>query len=220
MLIEQLISPIVPTLLPTDTGSRALHLMEENNLLQLPLVADDKYMALVKENDVLDWESPESSLDKADFLQYRPAVFASGHPFEALRIAHQQNLTVVPVVDNDNTYIGAITRYDLLNYIAENSGIENPGGIIVLEIAPGNYSLYEIARICESEEVMLISTQVYTNPASQKLEVTLKTNRTDLQGVIQALERHEYKVKEVYGQHAHEEDMMGRYNMLMNYINM
>jgi len=220
MVIEQLISPVVPTLLPTDTGSRALFLMEENNLTQLPLVVDAKYLALVQENDVLDWDTPESPLSKANFLNYRPAVFASGHPYEAMRVAHQQNLSVLPVVDNENTYIGAITRDDLLKYITENSGVDNPGGIIVIELDPRDYSLSEIARLCESEDVIIISTQLATNKATGKLEVTLKTNRTDLSGLASALERHKYTVQQVYGEQAHYEDMLDRYNLLMNYINM
>ena len=220
MVIEQLISPVVPTLLLSDTGSRALFLMEENNLTQIPLIAEEKYMALVQENDVLDWETPESPLSKASFLTYRPAVFANGHPYEALRVAHQQNLSIVPVVDNENTYIGAITRDDLLKYITEYSGVDNPGGIIVIELDARDYSLSGIARICESEDAIVISTQLVTNKVSGKIEVTLKTNRTDLQGLASAFERHNFIVKQVYGEQAHYEDMLDRYNLLMNYINM
>ena len=220
MVIEELISPIVPTLLPSDTGNRALFLMEESNLNQIPLVAEEQYISLVQENDVLDWDNPETQLGKADFLNYRPAVFASGHPYEALRLAHQQNLSVVPVVDNENKYLGAITRDDLLKYITENAGLDNPGGIIVLEITPQNYSLHEIARICENEDVLIISTQLHNNRANNKLEITIKTNRTNLEGVAASFERHKYKVKEVYGEKAHQEDLLDRYKLLMNYINM
>jgi CBS domain-containing protein len=220
MDIQQLISPIVPTLMPSDTGNRALFLMEENNLTQIPLVAEEKYMALVQENDVLDWDTPESPLSKATFLNYRPAVFGNGHPFEALRVAHQQNLSVVPVVDNDNTYLGAITRDDLLRYITENSGLDNPGGIIVIEMDPRDYSLSEIARICENEDAIIISTQLRTNKVSGKLEVTLKTNRTDLQAIAASFERYNFDVKQVHGEQAQYEDMLERYKLLMNYINM
>jgi len=219
MVIEQLISPVVPTLVPSDTGNTALHLMEENNLTQLPLVNEEQYLGLVQENDVLDWNNPDNSLDKAE-LSYRPAVFASGHPYDALRIANSQNLSIVPVVDNENRYIGSITRNDLLKYITENSGLDSPGGIIVLEVAANNYSLYEIARICESEEVMVISSQVHTNSDTGKLEVTLKTNRTNLGGLAASFERHKYIVKEVYGEQEGKDDVMDRYKLLMNYINM
>jgi CBS domain-containing protein len=219
MLIEQLISPEVPTLIPSDTGNTALHLMEENNLTQLPLVKEDQYMGLIQEDDVLDWKNPETQLDMTE-LQYKPAVFANGHPYDALRIANSQNLSIVPVIDNENRYVGAITRNDLLKYITENSGLDNPGGIIVLEIDPRNYSLYEIARICESEEVLIISTQLFTNRATGKLEITLKTNRTNLGGIVSAFERHKFTVKEVYGQTDNPDDVLDRYNLLMNYINM
>lgn len=220
MVIEQLISPVVPTLIPSDTGDKALLLMDENNLEQLPLVVEDKYMALVQEDDLLDWDKHESALQGADFLSYRPAVLASGHPYEAIRLAHQQNLSIVPVVDTENTYLGAITRNDLLRYITEKTGLDNPGGIIVLEIDPRNYSLYEIARICESEEVLLISTQIFSNKITGKLEVTLKTNRTSLSAVVSALERHNYKVIEVFGDNSDNEGLTDRFNLLMNYINM
>jgi acetoin utilization protein AcuB len=220
MIIEQLISPIVPTLLLSDTGSRALFLMEENNLTQLPLIAEEKYMALVQETDVLDWDTPESPLSMANFLNYRPAVFGTGHPYEALKVAHQQNLSIVPVVDNEYTYLGSITRDDLLRYITENSGVENPGGIIVIELEPRNYSLSEIARICENEDVIIISTQLKTNKETGKIDVTLKTNRTDLQALVASFERHEFIVKHVYGEQVHQEDIMDRFQLLMNYINM
>mgnify|MGYP003577537215 CR=1 FL=1 len=193
--------------------------MDENNLEQLPVVADEKYMGLVQENDLLDMADPDAKLDAAE-LSYRPAVLASGHPYDALRLAHQQNLSIVPVVDNENTYVGAITRNDLLKYITEKSGLDNPGGIIVLEIDPRNYSLTEIARICESEEVLLISTQIFSNRATGKLEITLKTNRTNLGGIVAALERYNYKVLEVFGDSSQDEGMIDRYNLLMNYLNM
>lgn len=220
MLIEQLISSVVPTLLPSDTGSKALLLMEENNFTQLPLVIEDNYMALVNENDVLEWGEPESQLSHADFLSYRPAVFASGHPFDALRIAHAQDISIVPVIDNDNKYLGSITRNDLFNYLTENSGIDNPGAIIILEISPRDYTLYEIARICENEDVQIISMQVHTVRQTGMFEMTIKTNRTDLKGLVSSLERHNYKVKDVYGEINNPEDIKDRYNLLMNYINM
>ena len=219
MMIEQLISPIVPTLQPTNTGSQALHLMEENNFIQLPLIIDDLYQALIHENDVLDWDAPESPLSVAAFLNYKPAVFASSHPFDALRIAHAQNLSIVPVIDNENRYLGAITSHELLKYITENSGLDTPGGIIVLEISPRNYTLFEIARICENEDVMLTSTQLRTTHKGM-LEVTLKTNRADIDAVVASLERHNYKVIEVHGELAHDEDITDRFKNLMNYINM
>ncbi len=220
MLIEKLISPVVPMLQATDTGNQALVLMEENHLSHLPLVIEDKYMALVKENQLLDWITPECPLSAADFLNYKPAVFASGHPYDALKIASEFNLDIVPVVDISNKYIGSITKNDLLRFVTENGGLDSPGGIIILEMAPNNYSLSEIARLCENEDVNIISTQLRNIPETGMIEVTIKTNRTDLGALVSSFERHDYIIKDMYGVVGEEYDMMDNYRQLMTYLNM
>ena len=219
MSMMRLISPIIPTLQPTDTGSRAITLMEETHLSQLPLVQDDNYLALVQESEVLDWDTPDKELSDPRWLNYKPAIMAAAHPFEALRIVNQMNLSVLPVVDIEGKYVGAVTKDTLLKYLAENTGLDVVGGIIVLEIQPHNYSLYQIARICENEDVTVLNTQVVTNTQGV-MEVTLKTNRTALEALVSSFERHEYKVLAVYGDSKDMADVMGKYNLLMNYINM
>ena len=219
MSIVRLISPLVPTLSPADTGSRALALMEDNGFSQLPVISEENYVALVQEYDVLDWATPDKELSSAAFLSFRPAIQLSSHPYEALRIINQMNLSVLPVLDIDNKYTGSVTRASLLNYMAEKSGLEGPGGIIVLEMEQNNYSLFQIARICENEDITIINLQIYTTPAGT-LEVTLKANRTSLDALVSSFERHSYTVKEVYGETKNIEDVMGKYNLLMNYLNM
>lgn len=219
MTIEKLISPSVPQLALTDTGIKALSLMEEAKLSQLALVSEGKYIALISENDLLDWDTPELPLSAGNFLDYKPAAFAQGHPFDAMRIANRQHLSILPVVDADNTYIGSITQEELLRYITENSGVDNPGGILVVEMLPRNYSLSQIARICENEEVNIISFQLH-NGNDGKIEITLKTNRTNLSALAASFERHNITVKEVYGELQNVDDAMERYGLLMNYLNM
>jgi hypothetical protein len=114
--------------------------------------------------------------------------------------------------------VGSITLDDLLKFITEYSGLDNPGGIIILELEPRQYSLSEIARICENEDVTIISSQLTNNRESGKIEVTLKTNRTNLEALVSSFERREYVVKEVFGAQAGQEDVMDRYRSLMHYL--
>ena len=220
MLIEELISPEVPTLLPTDTGARALFLMDEAHLTQLPLVKDNEYLGLIAENDLLDLENTDRMLDSASFSDYRPAISVTGHPFEALRIANEENLNVLPVIDASQHYLGSITRNNLLRFITVNSSLDTPGGIIILQLEPRQYSLSEIARICESEDVTIVASQMHTIAETGFMEVTLKTNKTNLEALISSFDRHEYTIKEVFGAVSGADDVMDRYRLLMNYINM
>lgn len=220
MSVQKITNYDIPTILPTDTGDTALRLMDEHDIKQIPVVADNQYMALLKEDDMLDWDTPEQPVSASDFLRYSPAVSVNGHAYDAIRIAYNQNITVVPVVDNENNYKGAVTLETMMNYVAENSSLDSPGGVMVIEVNPLDYSLVEIARISESEEVSILATTLHNNKATNKLELTIKTNRNNLDALATTYERFGYTVKEVYGEHSNREDMMDRYNLLMAYINM
>ena len=220
MSMTRLISPLVPTLLPSDTGTRALELMEENKLTELPVVMDEIYEAIVKEDDLLELPDAEVTLhDTGLLLTYKPAIISSAHPYEALRLMTQMELDVLPIINIDQKYLGSVTKDTMLRYVADNSSIDIAGGIIVLEMEARNYSLYEIARICENEDVTIMNSHVSTT-AEGTMEVTIKTNRTALEAVVSSLERHDYRVKDVYGDQKNMEDVMGKYNLLMNYLNM
>jgi hypothetical protein len=89
----------------------------------------------------------------------------------------------------------------------------------VLEIAPRNYTLVDIARICENEDVIIMNAMVHPNETGM-LEITLKLNRSSLDAVVSSFERHSYHVLGVYGENNSDDDVTSKYNLLMNYINM
>jgi acetoin utilization protein AcuB len=104
--------------------------------------------------------------------------------------------------------------------LSEHGSILEPGGIITLEIKPNDYSLSEIARICESNDITILQSGVYTNMETGMLDVTLKINRMEFSALVASFERYEYRVKEMYGESPAFENLLNRYNLLMNYINM
>lgn len=219
MIIDKITSQDVPTLKPEDTGSKALDLMEEYKLPQLPVVSGDTYITLVQEADILEWKDPGETLGKADLSTFKPIIPIHAHPYEAMKIMDQMNLSVLPVMDKDQKYVGCVTRDSLLKYISENSGIEAPGGIVVLEVAPRSYSLYEIARICENEDISILNVHIHTTDNGM-MDVTLKLNKTAIDAVVSSFERHGYHIQEVFGEESGKEDITDKYNQLMNYINM
>jgi len=221
MFIHQLISPEIPALKPADTGDRALQLMQDLHVAHLSLVDGEEYKALVREDDLLNWDTPEMALSSATFLNdFRPVVYGNQHPYEAVRRAVQQHISIVPVIDDANKYLGAVSRSDLLDYLNNNSGLDQGGGIVTLEMKPIDYSLSEIARICENNDVIVLNVQVFTYPDREMMEVVLKTNTKEIQSLIASFERYEYTVREIFGDLPSMESMMDRYQSLMHYITM
>ncbi len=220
MVNETITENTIPLLDSADTIDRALQLMEDNDLQCLPLVEEDKYLALIKEDDLLELSHTDLPLAETSLLLFRPAVAASAHPYDAVRMLHNTGLQLIPVVDNENTYLGCISQKGLYKYLTEHSGINTPGAIIVLELQPNNYSLYEIARICENEDIIITQVQLSNAKESGRLELTLKTNRNDIRGVVDALERYNYTVVQTFGEADFNENIQNRFDLLMNYLNM
>ncbi len=219
MNLELLTDKNIPVLSPNDLIEKSLRIMDESRLTGLPVLSEEYYVAFVMEDTLLEYSDSSQTLSAAGVLTYKPAIGSQSHPFDAITIMHQAALPLLPVVDVENKYSGCITKDNLLGYITNNSGIANPGGILVLEILPRNYSMYEIARICENEDVILLAMHAHTNERGM-LEITMKLNRTVLDSVVASFERHNYHVQEVYGKDTNNEDIIGKYNLLMNYINM
>lgn len=219
MNIDFFILHSLPFLSTGDTVARAIDILDETKLTGLPVVDGEEYQALVTEDALMEVADQSMTLEQAGLLHFKPAVLSSTHPLDAVAVMHQNLLPMLPVVDASRKYLGSVPPENLIGYVAENSGISNPGGIIVLEIPPRNYSLFDIARLCENEDVIILSLLSRTNERGM-LELTLKLNRTVLDAVISSFERHKYHVVESYGRDADTDDLRDNYRQLMNYLNM
>jgi len=216
---KSLISYELPVLSLSDSGTKAMRLMNEYRVFHLPLVQRDNYLALISEDDLLDWDTPEEALSLAEFVNFRPAIQSQTHPFEAMKLAKEFNLSVVPVVDQQNHYVGVVTTEGLFNFTADNNAVTEPGGILVLEMEQRNYSLSEISRICESNDISILCLFVKTKDESEMQHVTLKVNKTDVQSLVATFERFSYNIVETYAIENHKEDLRSNYDQLMHFIN-
>lgn len=215
----ELISEEITPLKHTDTGDKALQWMSDLKLNHLPVLKNGVFVGLLSEDDLLD----RSDLSKTLTLLFdhlpRPYVKGTSHIYEVLNIAAIDHLTVVPVLDDKENYLGSITVLSLIYKIADTGSIKEKGGIIVLEMSETDYSLAQISQIIESENAKVLSSFITSDALSKKLELTLKINRLDLGRIIRALERYDYTVKAKYQSDSFDDDMKDRYDELMNYLN-
>jgi predicted transcriptional regulator len=210
----------MPQLGASDSGLHALELMQAFHVSELPIVVDSKFFTLIKEEDILNWDKPEQLLSTRHFPDFRPVIYMKAHPYEAAARITELDLSILPVLDEEDKFAGLVTRSELLNFFCDNSGLMQAGGIMVISLKPVDYSLSEIARICENNDIILLNTQIYTYPGRELMDVILKTNRKELQALKASFERYDYQVKEIYGELPAQADLIDRYRLLMNYINM
>jgi acetoin utilization protein AcuB len=220
MLAKDLVLDIVPPLKTSDTGLKALAWMDEFKVSHLPIVNDTEFLGLISDADILDLNAPEEAIGNHRLSLIRPFVDHEAHIFDVLHLVAEMHLTLVPIVENTNQYVGVITTQYLAEKLAEMLGADQPGGIIMLEIDEKDYTLAQIAQIVESNDAKILSSYAYKNPHGTDMLITLKINRGELNGILQTFYRYQYNVVASYQTDAFTEDIKQRYDLFMNYINM
>jgi len=195
-------------------------MMEEFKISHLPIVNHTDFLGMVSEEDIINVNAPDDALGSYHLSLSQPYVRANQHIYEVIKLVADLHLSVIPVLDSEQKYLGLITIRDLIQNLATLSSIKDPGGIIVLEVNERDYSLSQIAQIVESNDCKILSCYVNTIPDSTQMNVVIKVNRTDLRNVLATFTRYNYIIKGSYMETGSSDDMRDRFDMLMNYLDM
>jgi acetoin utilization protein AcuB len=218
MIAKDLISDEIPPLKHTDTGETALNWMDEFKVSHLPVMKNGNFVGLISENDILDRLDVSETLDKLFDHLPRPYVLSAAHIYEVLFRVSEHKITVIPVLDEDETYVGCISVHHLVTLIANTGSIKETGGIIVLEVSRVDYSLAQIAQIVESNNARILSSYIMSVPDSTKLEVTLKINQIELDRILRTFERYDYVIAASFQKGKFDDDLQLRYESLLNFL--
>jgi CBS domain-containing protein len=147
-------------------------------------------------------------------------VHKDNHIFEVAILMHKLKLSVLPVLNADHYYLGAISIFDLARRFANLFSLQELGGVIVLEMNVHNYSMVEISQIVESNNVKILSCFIDKKPGTNNLDVILKLDHEDLSPLIQTFMRYDYNVKAVYLDHSMINDLyQDRFDQFMKFMN-
>ncbi len=222
MLLRNLIHDLVPPLKTTDTAQRALQWMDAFRQSNLPVISETgAYMGMVYEKDLMKLEIKDVPLFTLSIPFNRLYVNEYQHIFDAIKFSANNDFTVIPVLNDNEQYLGLLTVMDIIRALAEANSVQNPGGIVVLEVDKTRYTLGEITRIVESEGAQILSASAVVSIADPEIvEVTLKINFIDLTRILAGFYRHNFDVKASYHQSEFQPDLQSRYDAFMNYLKM
>jgi len=219
MFAAEIISDAIPSLRADDTVQKALDRMNDFKLKHLPVVNEVTLLGLVSEDDLLNIDNHGTLLSDNAVNILNVFVLSNVHTYDVIRLLSQLKLTAVPVLDQQKNYIGLISINNMVNAVAEQYAVNEPGGIIVLEISNRDNSLAHIAQIVEADNAQVLSSYVNSFENSTRLEVTLKVNKTEITSLVASFERYDYLVKEVYNNTQIDDGSQERYDSFMNYLN-
>jgi acetoin utilization protein AcuB len=220
MLAVELIANALPPIHTSDTVQKVFDRMVEFRVRHLPIVNQEQFLGLISEDDLIEISDYQTEVGALALSLVNPYVLEDQHIYDVIRLFHEQQLTIVPVLDIKKNYLGVISINTMNEYFARLTSVSQPGGIIVLEINNKNNSLAHMAQIVESDNAQILSSYVYQHPDSTRMEVTLKVNKQDISTIIATFLRYEYDIKATFNHTGDNDNSRDRYDSLMNYLNL
>ncbi|MCF6356719.1 MAG: CBS domain-containing protein [Draconibacterium sp.] len=220
MLAQNLISDVIPSVKSSENGQVALDLMDLYRVSHIPVVDDSEYLGLVSDKLIYDLNLLEEpvgqELDKLDASH----AHKDQHIFEVAMVMYKLKISVLPVLDDNHFYIGAITLYDLARRFASLFSLQEIGGVLVLEMNVNDYSLVQISKIVENNGGKVLSSFLDRKPGTSNLNVILKLDTEELSSITQSFTRFGYNIKAVYLDNSVLDDLYNdRYDQFMKYMN-
>ena len=219
MFSKDFLTKDIPPLNLTDSGSVALSQMEDFKLKHLPVVNGTNYVCLVSEKDIFQMRNPKYSIK--NITLFAPCVGEEAPVLEILRTMSKNQLTLLPVVNLNGEYKGAITQNRLIKSLDELCNKDFDGALIALEVNPQDYSLSQIIHLVEQNSANVLSVFSYIEEKTSKQIVLLKVDLEDASPILRSFERFNYTIKyHVQKQGLNDETMQNRLNELMYYLEM
>jgi acetoin utilization protein AcuB len=218
MLTKELQSQSLPQLHLHDKVYQALQLMNEHHVTHLPIVEAEKFAGVISEDDLLQAEDDNSELQSLQQLFANLSVKDDEHFLSAVQLAAENGLSVVPVVNGENELVGSLAYSDLLRHASEFMSLNEPGGLIVLEMESNQYSFNEISKVVQNNDAQITQLNTSNDPETGIMQVTIRINKSEVSDIVATFQRYDYNVKYFFGEELYANELRSNYDNLMNYL--
>lgn len=220
MLAKDLITDFIPAVSGSDTVRRAMERMAEYRVIHLPVVAGTDYIGLITETDLGEVTDSDCLLDAFLLRLLNLSVLEDQHIYEVIDLISRYELTLLPAITTSKEYKGCITLPALVKGISSLTAAGQPGAILVLSLAPKDYSPTILSRIIEDNNAKMISLYAIPDPNGPDLTVTIKVNTQEISAIVRSFDRFGYSVKSYYLASKQLDDFYrSRYEEFMKYMN-
>ena len=218
MLTRELQSQHLPSLHLHDKVYQALQLMNDNQITHLPVLEGEKFAGLISEDDLLQSENDHAILSELEQSFSSFSVKEEDHFLKAVQLAAENGLSLVPVVNEDNELTGTVTYTELLRHASAFMSLNEPGGLIVLELPSNQYSFNEISKLVETNDAQITQLNTSNDAETGTMLVTRRINKTEISDILATFQRYEYNVKYFFGEEQYANELRTNYDNLMNYL--
>jgi hypothetical protein len=137
---------------------------------------------------------------------------------DVLEIFAKNDCNMVPVLGEDNSYLGYYELEDVVKFLYETPFLKDQGGIIVVEKNAVDYSIGQITQIVESNNGKLLGLFI-SDASAEKVQVTIKIALGPMNDIIQTFRRYNYEIVSEHQEDNYMNSLKERSEYLDKYLN-
>jgi predicted transcriptional regulator len=220
MLIKNILTLEIPCISPTDNGDKVLSIMETNLVSDLPVIEENKLVGIISMQQIFDYALFTKEIIKIKKPLSKVFIFENQHIFDAIKMLHTNEISVLPVVDENENYLGLVTYKTVIEALAKIICIKEEGYHLKITVSANGFSATEISNLIEKNDAKILSLYVDDCESISQLDIYTKIFTRDIEAVLQSLERFNYEVLIINNQKNDYDTLYEeRYDNFLKFIN-
>lgn len=188
---------------PSDTAQHAIHLMEKNGSLSLPVVEHEKFIGYLSKQFIYETFFKEAHTDIDTFLEnpvsyfifekveaVTPDLFVE----EAADIFVKSNKRFIPVLGAHNEFLGIVTQKSIFGVLTKVYGLCDPKIAILTDDFKG--VLTKIAETISKNGGNITNIALFDTEVMGIQEISIRLVGNDIDKIVKKLEEKGFKVRE------------------------
>jgi CBS domain containing-hemolysin-like protein len=130
----------------------------------------------------------------------------------------QNQTSIIPVLGNDNNYLGYYEITDVIQFFNETPFLKELGSLIVVEKSTNDFSFSQIAQIVEGNNGKILGFLI-SDSTDNKVQITLKIASGSINEIVQTFRRYNYDIVSEHQEDNFLNNLKERSDYLDKYLN-
>ena len=182
-----------------------------------PVLEDGIYLGSIVAEDIETFDT-DKKISNYKYTLEPFFVRSSMNWLDVLEVFVKNHTDIVPVLDENNHYLGYYELTDSMRFLNETPFIKEAGGIIIVKKALVDYSMSQVSQIVESNNGKLLGLFV-SKSDNDTIEITIKVTLGVMNDIIQTFRRYNYEIISEHNDDNYINTLKERSDYLDKYLN-
>lgn len=200
-----------------DSVAQVQDFFTDFNFSHFPVMENGVFIGNISANDA---DTLDFSKNLSDYKYTFEGFFTRRNSvlLDVLDDFAKNESNVIPVLDENNTYIGYYELEDVVKVFNETPFLKELGSIIIIEKGLNDYSFAQIAQIIEGNNGKLLGAFI-SSTDNEKAQITVKLGEGSINEIIQTFRRYEYDIISEHQEDDYLKTLKDRSDYLDRYLN-